>query len=149
MSAQNQNIDCKINGLDALATYGVVFPDTSLNQLMNFPPLKEYITNTGANIDGVQVLSAGAYAPRVNKQDYTLVFYLYANSLAEFNTRRDALWAVLMAGAFTLWIKERPNDLYRLLYHSSSQFTQYNGRLAKFTLSCEEPNPKNRAIPND
>lgn len=143
----NQNIACKINGLDALATYGVVFPDTSLNQLMNFAPLKSYVTNTGANIDGVQVLSVGAYAPHVDKQDYTLVFYLYANSLSTFNTRRDALEAVLRAGAFTLWVKERPNDLYRLLYNKCTQFTQYNGRLAKFTLKCEEPNPNNRTIP--
>lgn len=147
MSApNNDSAVCKINGADALATYGVVFPDTSLNQLMNFVPLKPYITNTSAKIDGVQVLSTGAYVPKVDKVDYTLVFYLYAPSVTAFNTQRDALEAVLKAGAFTLWVKERPNTLFRLIYHNSSQFTQYNGRLAKFTLKCEEPNPNNRSL---
>lgn len=146
MSAPNQTIACKINGSDALATYGVVFPDTSLNQLMNFVPLKPYIENASAKIDGVQVLSTGQFVPHVDKQDYTLVFYLYADSITQFNTRRDAFEAVLKAGAFTLWVEERPTNLYRLLYHNSSQFTQYNGRLAKFTLKVTEPNPNNRAL---
>lgn len=143
------SIACKINGVDALATYGVVFPDTSLNQLMNFAPLKPYITNTSAKIDGIQVLSTGQHTPRVDKQDYNLVFYLYGSNLSEFNQRRDALEAVMRAGAFTLWVAERPTCLYRLIYNSSSQFTQYNGRLAKFTLRVEEPNPNNRALQND
>ena len=143
---QNSNIDCKINGVDAYATYGVIFPDTSRNQLSNFAPLKEYITNKSAKIDGVQVLSTGSYVPHVDEQDLTLVFYIKAANPTQFNTRKDAFEAVLRAGAFTLWFAERPSTLYRLLYQSSSQFTQYNGRLAKFTLKVKEPNPNNRAL---
>ena len=141
------SIRCKINGNDALATYGVVFTDSSLAQLMNFPPLKAYISNTGAGIDGTQVLSTGQYVPHVDEQDMTLMFYLRASSLTQFNTRRDALEAVLKAGAFTLWFAERPNNLYRLLYQSCNQFSVYNGRLAKFTLRVKEPNPNNRTLP--
>ena len=124
----------------------MVLPDSSLSALMSFVPLKDYITNTGALMDGTQVLSVGDYVPRVDERTLTLVFYIKANTLTEFNERRDSLEAVFKQGQFTLWVEERPNDLYRLIYQSCSQFTQYNGRSAKFTLKVKEPNPNNRSL---
>lgn len=137
---------CKINGTDAYVGWGVIFTATSVSQLMSFAPLKPYITNTGALENGTQVLSVGSFVPKVDERDLTLVFHLRSSNLTQFNQRRDSFEAVLRAGAFTLWIPQRPNELYRLIYQSCSQFTQFNGRLAKFTLRVKEPDPTNRAL---
>ncbi len=136
---------CNINGTDAYVAWGVIFTDASLSALRNFAPLKPYITNEGAKIDGVQVLSTGSYTPKVDKRDLTLVFFMYARNTTQFNQRLDAFETEMRKGAFTLSMSERPNTLYRLQYQSCNQFTSFNGRLAKFTLKCFEPNPNNRA----
>ncbi len=136
------NARCKINNLDAYAEWGVVLPDASVSQLLAFAPLKPLVSNKTRLDDGAQVITTGA---KVDERDLTLVFYVKASNLSQFNQRIDALEAVFRNGSFTLWIAERPNDYYRLIYQSCSQFTQFNGRLAKFTLKVTEPDPTNRS----
>lgn len=137
---------CKINDLDAYTEWGVVFPETSISKLMNFAPLKQLITNKGASFNGIKVLPT---ARKVDSRDLTLVFYIYANNVAEMNEKLDAFESMLRAGVFTIWISDRPHEVYRLIYQNSNQFTQYNGRLAKFTLKVLEPNPTDRALTDD
>jgi len=135
------NARCKINNLDAFAEWGVVLPDTSVSQLMAFAPLKPFVSNKTRLDDGTQVITTDA---KVDERDLTLVFYVKASTQAQFNHRIDALGTVFRNGSFTLWIAERANDYYRLIYQSCSQFTQFNGRLAKFTLKVTEPDPTDR-----
>lgn len=139
---------CRLNGLDAWLTWGVTLPQSSVDALWGFAPLKGYVTNESSLIDGVQVLCLDGYVPRVDKRELTLVFYLHAKDRVEFNSRRDSLESELRGGRLTLWVADRPDCLFRLVYKSCSQFTQFNGRLAKFTLRLEEPNPNNRTIPS-
>lgn len=137
---------CKINNLDAYTTYGVIFPETSVSKLTAFAPLKSYIKNKGASFDGVHVIPTSDFTPKVDERDITLVFYLRAKNLTQYNERLDSFESVLRAGMFTLWFAERPNSLYRLLYQSCNEFKSFNGRLAKFTLKVTEPNPTNRSL---
>ena len=136
------SVRCRINGYDAYSQWGVILPDTSVSQLMAFAPLKPFVSNKTRLDDGVQVITTGA---KVDERDLTLVFYIKASTLTQYNQRINALETVFRNGSFTLWVAERPNDYYRLIYQSCSQFTQFNGRLAKFTLKVTEPDPTNRS----
>lgn len=139
------SVKCRINGYDAYSKWGVIIPDTSVSGLLAFAPLKAYITNKSRLMDGDLTACGGGTTPKVDSRDLTLVLYIKARNLTQFNQRLNAFETELRKGGFTLWVAERPNDYYRLLYQSCSQFTQFNGRLAKFTLRVQEPDPTDRA----
>lgn len=136
----------KFNNKDAYTEFGVILPNSSVSALMNLPAMKSYITNTGALEDGTQVLSTGSFVPKVAERDLTLVIYLSASSQTQFLSRLEALRSELLKGKLDIWVAQDPNHLHRCIYESSSQFTQFNGKLAKFTLKIKEPNPNNNAL---
>ena len=113
---------------------------------MNIPSMKSYITNTSALEDGTQVLSTGSFVPKVAERDLTMIMYLSASSQTQFLSRLEALRSELLKGKIDIWVSQDPNHLHRCIYESSSQFTQFNGKLAKFTLKIKEPNPNNNAL---
>lgn len=136
----------KFNNKDAYTEFGVILPNSSVSALMNIPAMKSYITNTGALEDGTQVLSTGSFVPKVAERDLTMVMYLSASSQTQFLSRLEALRSELLKGKIDIWVSQDPNHLHRCIYESSSQFTQFNGKLAKFTLKIKEPNPNNNAL---
>jgi hypothetical protein len=130
-------------------TWGVVFGDTSLTALMTLPPKKSYITNKSSLIHGKLVLSKSTNAPKYDERDVSLVFYLRANSLPQFLTRYHAFAQQFDGGEFTLKLEVTEGlttwtEQYTLLFVSCTQFSQFNGRLGKFTLKVNEPDPTNR-----
>lgn len=133
---------------DTETAYGVFFTDNSITALMTPAPLKSYITNKSALQPGKQVLP---YAPKVDERDVQLTFGLRASSLAQFLMRYRKFCAELEKGVIDLmvhiyegntWIK----TTYRLNYISCNQYSEFNGRLAKFTIKFSEPDPSNRII---
>jgi len=129
--------------------WGIVFGDTSLTALMTLPPKKSYITNKSSLIHGKLVLSKNNNAPKYDERDVSLVFYLRANSLPQFLTRYHTFAQQFDGGEFTLKIEVTEGlvtwtEEYTLLFVSCTQFSQFNGRLGKFTLKVNEPDPTNR-----
>lgn len=81
----------------------------------------------------------------MTKRDITLEIGLSAPNITEFYTRYANFISELTSG----WLriaspKFLPNVVFNCRYVSSTQFTNYNGRIAKFILKLEEPNPNNR-----
>lgn len=131
--------------------WGVFIAETSITALMTPAPLKSYITNKSALSDGKQVLTDSGNKPKVDERDVQLVFGLRAKSLAQFLTRYRSFCAELAKGAMNLTVEISEGDTYLketyyLNYNSCSQYSEFNGRLARFVLKVTEPNPRHRDI---
>lgn len=134
---------------DTRKKWGVFLAETSLTALMTPAARKDYITNESALSHGKQVLTANDYLPKTADRDVQLVFGLEAKSLAQFLTRYNSFCEELKKGAITLIVEISEGDTYLkttyyLNYLSCSQFSEYNGRLGRFALKLNEPNPENR-----
>ena len=138
--------ECFINNKDAYETWGIILGDTSFTALLTPSPVKEYIKNESALLDGVQVVCDEYVYPKVNERDLQLVFYLKAENLTEFLLRYSSFTEELQKGVIDIRTKYQPEITYHLLYISCSQFSQFNGRVGKFVLKLNEHNPKNRHV---
>lgn len=131
--------------------WGVFFSETSVTNLMAPPPKKAYITNKSALSNGKQVLTNSGNVPKTDERDIQLTFGLRATSLAKFLMQYRSFVSELKKGAIDLTIHIWEGDTYYketfyLNYVSCSQYAEYNGRLAKFVLKLNEPNPENRLL---
>lgn len=136
--------ECYINNKDAYEMWGITLGDTSFAALLAPPPLKDYIKNKSALLDGTQVVCDEYVHPKVDERDLQLVFYLRARDLAEFRSRYASFSEELAKGIIDIRTKYQPGVIYHLLYLSCAQFSQFNGRLAKLVIRFNEPNPQNR-----
>lgn len=133
--------ELKINGYDAASKWGAFMSDGSLSALMTPAPMKDYIINDSRSDHGRQVLTA---ASKVASRDLALTIYIKATSRELFFSRYLAFVEELQKGAITIETKYQVGVKYHCLYVSCQQFAHYNGRLGKFTLRLNEPNPKDR-----
>lgn len=134
-----------INGKDAQTNYGVSFGSDSFTTLLTPAPVKAYIENKSALSHGKQVLNDEDMPPKLDERDIQLTFFLRAKNMEQFLARYAAFTAVMQAGRVNIRTKYQPTVTYRCNYISCAQFTQFNGRLAKFVLKLNEPNPNNRS----
>lgn len=133
-----------INNQDAYTTWGVFMDSTGLSTLMTPAPLKEYITNKSPLTAGKKVKPT---TPMVDERDLTLTVFIKAASLPEFLQQYRAFVTELQQGDIVLQTKYEAGVTYRLKYISCQQFSNYNGRLGKFMLRLNEPDPSNRTAP--
>lgn len=136
--------ECFINNKDTHTTWGITFGAESFTNLLTFPPLKPYIENKSALLPGKQVLNDTDHAPNVDERDVQLTFNLHARNLATFLQRYESFMEELHKGKIELRTKYQSGKVYRLNYISCVQFAQFNGRLGKFILKLNEPNPADR-----
>lgn len=131
--------------------WGVFFSETSVTNLMTPPPKKAYIKNKSALSHGTQVLSDSGNNPKTDERDVQLTFGLHATSLAKFFMQYRSFVTELKKGAIDLTVhvwegSTYIKETYYLKYVSCNQYAEYNGRLAKFVIKFNEPNPENRLL---
>lgn len=131
--------------------WGISFTDISVNALMTPAPKKEYTKNKSPLKHGVQVLTNNNTLPKTDERTVQLTFFLKAPTLAQFIMRYRAFVNELEKGTMNLTIYVWENntyfkETYHLLYLSCNQFSEFNGKLAKFVLKLSEPNPRNRTF---
>lgn len=131
----------KINDKDAKQTWGIVFDSSSVSALMTPPPMKAYIEDASRLEDGKRVIVDNA---KVESRNVTLTFSLMARNETEFFSRYNSFCEEIQKGLMNIELSILSNVVFKCVYKSCSQFTQYNNRLAKFSLKVEEPNPKDR-----
>lgn len=135
-----------INGKDAKATWGIVFDSSSVSALMTPASMKDYIENSSRTEHGKRVITNSTLA-KVDFRSVTLTFALYANTEDAFFSKYASFCdEIQKTGELTVILSLQPTIVYKLIYKSCTQFTQYNNRLAKFSLKCEESNPKDRSL---
>lgn len=136
--------ECFINGKDAYSTWGLTLGDTSLTAMMTPSPVKGYIRNKSPYENGAQVLCDAGHGPKVDERDIQITFAIQAVDMTDFLEKYSAFVAELEQGRLDISTKYQPGVVYHFMYHSCQQFSQFNGRLGKFVLKLNEPNPKNR-----
>lgn len=135
--------DIKINNADAFGRYGINLEDGALSTLMTPAPLKEFIESKSRVRHGKSVI---AKEPKYDSREITLPFHLIAKDRDEFFQKYNLFCdEVLAKGKFELRTKYQPGVVYRLVYLSCTQFSQFAQEMAVFALKVEEPNPTDRA----
>lgn len=136
--------ECKINNKDVYTEWGMFLEQNSFTALLTPAPVKGYVQNKSALSHGKQVLCDSGTAPKVDERDVQLVFGIKAKNLDEFMTRYGKFVEELQKGKLDITTKYQPTVVYHMLYVSCQQFKQFNGKLGKFVLKLNEPNPMNR-----
>lgn len=131
-----------INGNEAYETWGVSLSESSLSELMTPPSNKAFVENESRLQHGKQVIVAN---PRFEERNLTLQINLTATTEDEFFKRYDSFCRVLAIGVLDIETCYRPDVVYRTIYVSCSQFSQFMRGIGKFSLKLIEPNPNNRA----
>lgn len=135
------SIDLIINGKNARTEWGVVTTLNTLGALLAFPALKE-MPEFSSRLEGGSRIDTENPLP--DAREITLEIQLTAATPALFYSRLEALRSELGKGSFTLYTSDRPETVYRLVYRSCTQFTQFRRGIAVFSLKVTEPNPDNR-----
>lgn len=128
--------------VDAYATYGVSLESEGMSKLMTPAPHKEPVQNKNLAMHGTSIEGGVGYK---DVRTLSVPMHLVAGSREEF-LERYALFCtdILDAGWIHVRTKYQRNVVYHLRYVDCQPFAEYNMKLAKFTLSLEEPNPNNR-----
>lgn len=135
-----------INGNDAYERYGISMDSSALSTLMTPNSKKDWISNEVRDEDGIRVLT-GSYAPKNEARELSLTFNLVAPDEETFFARYNLFCnEVLESGIVNLQTSFQPDIMYRCIYESCGQFSQFRRQMAQFQLKIKEYNPNNRAI---
>jgi hypothetical protein len=134
-----------INSYNARTKWGIVANTKLMAALLAPPSVKDPIQSESRLEHGTRTIIP-QNSVKLAKRDITLEVGLTAPSLTEFYTRYKSFIEELTSG----WLKIAspkflPGVIFNCRYVSCTQFTNYNGRIAKFILKLEEPNPNNRS----
>lgn len=135
-----------INGKDACTTWGIVFDTSAISALMTPASMKSYIENESRTEHGKRIVTNNQLA-KVSSRTVNLSFSLCAKSEDDFFEKYASFCDEIQnTGEIKVVLSVQPTVVYKLLYISCQQFTQYRNKLAKFSIRCEEPNPKDRSL---
>ena len=131
-----------INGQDAWTKWGIQMDDTSLSALMTPPGIKDYVKNQSRLEHGSRYI---VQSTKFKERDITLSLQFIADTKVHFYANYEAFCSqVLSKGNITIKTKYQPTVYYRCIYQSCTQYRQFMGKVAKFSLKLVEPNPMDR-----
>lgn len=135
--------DLDINGKNARETWGII-PNTKLMASLLAPPaVKDPVQSNSRLEHGTRtIIPTGGM--KLAKREFTLELGFSARSFADFHAKYNAFIAELTGGWLRIETRYIPDKVFKCRYVSCTQFTNYNGRIAKFILKLEEPNPNDR-----
>ena len=132
-----------INGKDAYTTWGISMDDTSLSALMTPAPNKDLVENKSRLEHGKRVITDN---PKKDERNLTLQINLTAPDKDTFFRRYDSFCDEQETGVLEIKTKYQPTVVYKTIYQSCQQFSQFMQGIGKFVLKLNEPNPKNRNV---
>lgn len=130
-----------INGKDAYITWGVSMDDTALSELMTPVANKTFIESESRLEHGKRVVVAN---PRMDARNLTFQINLTASDEKLFFERYSSFCEELATGVLEIETKYQPDVVYKTIYQSCSQFSQFMRGIGKFVLKLYEPNPNDR-----
>lgn len=134
-----------INGKDAYTEWGVSMDTASLSALMTPAGNKDLPENKSRLEHGKRVI-IDTSVMKVDERQLTLTINLTAKNEVEFFTRYSSFCKELATGKLNIRTKYQPDVMYRTIYKSCSQFSQFMRGIAHFSLKLEEPNPTDRNL---
>lgn len=132
-----------INNQDAYLNWGISMDDTSLSTLMTPAANKQIIENKSRLEHGKRVDTSNI---KLDERTMTIQINLTASDKAEFFKRYDSFCKELANGKLDIKTRHQPDVVYRTIYQSCSQFSQFMYGIAKFSLKLVEYNPANRNL---
>ena len=108
--------------------------------------VKELIENKSRLEHGKRVVTSN---PKKDERDLTLTINLTARNETQFFERYASFCEELGTGVLNISTKYQPNVVYKTIYLSCNQFTQFVRQIASFSLKLNEPNPDDRSIENN
>lgn len=121
--------------------WGISMDASSLSALMTPAPNKELIENKSRLEHGKRVVTSN---PKKDERDLTLTINLTARNETQFFERYTRFCEELETGVLNISTRYQPGIVYRTIYLSCVQFTQFMRGIASFSLKLNEPNPKDR-----
>ena len=134
-----------INGKDAYIEWGVSMDTSSLSALMTPAANKDLPENKSRLEHGKRVISDISIV-KLDERQLTLTINLTARNEAEFFSRYSSFCNELATGRIDIKTMYQPDIVYKTIYKSCSQFTQFMRGIAHFSLKLEEPNPNDRNL---
>lgn len=132
-----------INGYDAWTTWGIFMDDSSISALMTPAATKDFPSNKSRLEDGTRYITSNV---RLKERDINLSLQLYAATREQFYERYAAFCSqVLATGLVNITTKYQDGVVYKCIYNSCSQYRQFMGKIAKFSLKLTEPDPTDRS----
>ncbi|MFR8834963.1 hypothetical protein [Bacteroides nordii] len=133
-----------INGDDAYEKWGVSLGESALSELMTPPANKAFIENESRLQHGKRVLVAN---PKLDARNLTLQMNLTASDEKTFFKNYKLFCdEVLATGVLNIKTAYQSDVVYKTIYVSCSQFSQFMRGIGKFTLKLIEPNPNDRTL---
>lgn len=133
-----------INSRDVYIEYGISMTQQGLSALMTPAPMKAVIESKSRQVHGKQFVNKN---PRFDSRDLTLPIHLTARNKDQFFDRYSRFCSEILAtGYLEIRTKYQPTVVYRCIYTSCSQFSEFITEYASFSLKLTEPDPSNRAI---
>lgn len=131
-----------INGENADEKWGISLGESSLSELMTPPANKAFIENESRLQHGKQILVAN---PKVEARNLTLQLNLTAATKSAFFDKYNLFCKeVLTTGVLNIETGYQEEVVYKTIYVSCSQFSQFMQGIAKFSLKLIEPDPSDR-----
>ena len=131
-----------INGENADEKWGISLGESSLSELMTPPANKAFIENESRLQHGKQILVAN---PKVEARNLTLQLNLTAATKSAFFDKYNLFCKeVLATGVLNIESGYQEEVVYKTIYVSCSQFSQFMQGIAKFSLKLIEPDPSDR-----
>lgn len=134
-----------INGKDAYTEWGISMDTSSLSALMTPASNKDLPENKSRLEHGKRVI-IDASVVKVDERQLTLTVNLTAKNEVEFFSRYNSFCKELATGKLNIRTKYQPDVMYRTIYKSCNQFTQFMRGIAHFALKLDEPNPTDRNL---
>ena len=132
--------------VDAFDRYGISLDETGVSKLMTPAPNKEIVENKSDLEDGKRVVRDSSDV-RKDERNFNLILNITAPNQDEFIARYARLCSeVLDKGFMDFYTPYCPHTVYRLTFLDCNQFSEFDRRVGKFTLSLNEPDPTNRGV---
>jgi hypothetical protein len=130
-------------GLEEIEMAGIEMGKGFMSAIGVSAPLKDYVTNSNDMRAGVQYCQ---FTPKQDERQLTLTFYIKGSTQEEYETNKNAFYAMLYGGDVILAVPSRRSEVYRLKYKSGVSYDETrNGCFSQYAAKFTEPDPTNRA----
>lgn len=134
-----------INGKDAYIEWGISMDTSALSALMTPAPNKDLPENKSRLEHGKRIIIESSLVKK-DERNLNLTINLTAKNEDDFFLKYNSFCEELATGKLNINTKYQPNVMYRTIYRSCTQFTQFMRGIAHFSLKLDEPNPTDRNL---
>jgi len=127
-----------INGSDAFTTYGIVFKEGTLEQLMTLPERKPGVENNWPDEDGTE---RDLEVIKYQSREVAVNCVMIGNSKADFKSKYEAFKAFLKDAGYFFLLNQEFQIQWKLLYDGMEDYVQDDLQTASFTLNLIDDFP--------